>query len=686
MRTLTVIAASIALLFGAAAAQAATDREGRILLTQDQLNGNLPEGILNEIPSDYYWNGKKFIFAARPSEKKALPDVGEGAQNVTYSPDSSMVAYTMDGDLYVTELATMERKRVTLDGSDVISNGYASWVYYEEIFGRPSNYKAFWWSPDSRKLGFYRFDNSLVPVFPIYHSDGKHGFLNNTRYPKAGDPNPGVRIGMADVTADNPSESIVWAGFDESEDQYFGIPFWGADSREFYIARMPRVQNTLELFAVSAADGSMRSVYREEYPTWIDWMEEIVFSRDGLYMVRDIDGWQQIYFLPYDGSGARKLTSGENWSISLVGVDENGDCRQKGDVYFLAKRASTLRRALYRVDTMGNIEPLTDEDYDVTKLEMSDDYRQFAATYSNGRTPSKVSIFKTGKRSRNGSLRETVIADMKGPEFDKYAVALPEIIYIETEDGFRLPAQIIYPLDFDPSVKYPVHIDIYGGPDTPLVRDRWRGINDATQWWANNGIIQITIDNRAGGHCGRKGLDMIYRHLMKYELQDYVAWAKYLRSLPYVDGDKLGVEGFSFGGCMTVVCLTRGAEYFSYGIAGGGVYDWTLYDSHYTERYMDTPERNPEGYADTVLGMVDLYPTEYDGSLEKPSHMLKITHGTGDDNVHFQQTLQLVDELQKHNKRFELMVYPEGMHGYKGYQGTHFNNANKLFWLTWLKD
>ena len=280
-----------------------------------------------------------------------------------------------------------------------------------------------------------------------------------------------------------------------------------------------------------------------------------------------------------------------------------------------------------------------------------------------------------------------------------------------TEDGFRLPGMIVYPEDFDPSKKYPVHMDIYGGPDTPLVRDRWVTPNDDNQWFPRNGIIQITVDPRDAGHNGREGLDLVYRQLTVYEIQDFCAWADWLKSLPYVDADKIGVEGFSFGGTMTSMLVMRHSDRFHYGIAGGGVYDWALYDSHYTERYMDTPQNNLEGYAvSRVLDYADEYPTVYSEggrvssdkssdvasgqssgvilnevkNLSKDPVMLKITHGTGDDNVHHQNTLQLLDRLHGEGKKFDFMIYPDGMHGYHGYQGRHFKNANREFWTKYL--
>ena len=281
-----------------------------------------------------------------------------------------------------------------------------------------------------------------------------------------------------------------------------------------------------------------------------------------------------------------------------------------------------------------------------------------------------------------------VVADMKGPDYDPSAYALPKLVYITTEDGFKLPGMIVYPKDFDETKKYPVHVDIYGGPNTPLVRDRWVAPNASNQWYSENGIIQITVDPRAAGHNGRAGLDMIYRQLTVWEVKDFCAWATALQNLSFVDADKIGVEGFSFGGTMTSMLLMQAPDKFHYGIAGGGVYDWALYDSHYTERYMDTPQANPEGYeVSKVLNYVSGYPVDYssvNGAAVEPV-MLKLTHGTGDDNVHHQNTLQLLDAMHREGKNFEFMIYPDGMHGYYGYQGDHFNKANRAFWLKYLK-
>lgn len=641
---------------------------------------------------------KKVTGVTAPEKYSSFPVKPEGAVNLTYSPDSTMLAFTRAGDLYVVEIASGKEHRLTYDGTDLILNGYASWVYYEEILGRPSKYKAFWWSPDSRKIGFYRFDNTEVPLFPIYSPFGQDGTLRQTRYPKAGETNPQVRIGIADLTSviqgatsaipDGEGKTVptVWADFDPEEDQYFGIPFWGADSREFFIARMPRLQNTLDLYAVSSSDGSKKHIYHETYKTWIDWINEVIFTDKGLYMARAFEtGWQQIYFLSYDGTQFRRLTDGPNWSVDLVRVDES-----KGDVYFTAQRDSRVRSSLYKVDRKGKITALTDTSMHVTGVSFSPDGKYFAASLSNMSTPVKIVVAKSSGKAAtvlSDARSCTVVADMVSDSLDLGKYAMPQLVWMTTDDGFRLPAMVTLPKDFDPSVRYPVHVDIYGGPDTPLVRDRWTSPTADNQWWSENGIIQVIADCRAAGNSGRAGTDMVYRNLTEWPVRDFVAWADYFKSLPYVNGDKIGVEGFSFGGTMTAMLLFRAHESYHYGIAGGGVYDWSLYDSHYTERFMETPSSNPEGYASSkVLDYVTGYPVSCTVAADPdPSVMLKLTHGTGDDNVHFQNTLQLVDRLQSQGKRFELMVYPDGMHGYISYQGKHFLYENRDFWLKYLK-
>ena len=616
--------------------------------------------------------GTKVTGVQAPEKFSDFPLRPQGAVNLTYSPDSTMLAFTRANDLYVVTIADGKECRLTFDGTATVMNGYSSWVYYEEILGRPSRYRAFWWSPDSKRLAFYHFDDTEVPMFPIYSPFGQDGKLRETHYPKVGEKNPDVKIGFVDVPAAFDGHvSTVWADFDEKEDQYFGIPFWSDDSRTFYVAREPRIQNTLDLYAVSPVDGSKNVLYHEHYPTWLDWIEGMLFTEKGLYMVRAFEtGWQQIYFLGYDGT-VRRLTDGPNWRVALVRAEKDGT------VYFTAQRDDLhIRQALYKVSPKGVITPLTDESLNVTGVQFSPDGKYFVAQTSSLAVPSQLRVYQTSKPSKNW-----LVADQKGPDFDASKYSLGKVITIENE-GFVLPGIIVFPKDFDPAKKYPVHVDIYGGPDSPQVTDRWAAPTRYA-WYQQNGIIELIADCRASGHNGRAGLDCIYKQLSTVEVDDFVAWAEYLQSLPYVKGDKIGVEGFSFGGTMTAVLVATAPQAFHYGIAGGGVYDWKLYDTHYTERFMSTPEDNPDGYARTrAVDRIASYPARPgdDGSV-----MLKITHGTGDDNVHYQNTLQLIDALQKIGASFDFMVYPDGMHGYRGYQGQHFQAENNAFWLKYLK-
>lgn len=580
--------------------------------------------------------------------------------NPTPSPDSTTIAFTRANDLWIKDIASGQETRLTFDGSETTLNGYASWVYYEEIFGRPSKYRAFWWSPDSRKLAFYRFDNSPVPVFPIYSPFGQDGKLSLTRYPKAGECNPPVRIGIVDLSGD----STVWADFSDDPEQYFGTPFWGADSRELYVSRMPRRQSRLELFAVQAADGSKRPVYSEEYPSWVTWIEGMLFTDKGLFMARNFEtGWEQIYFLGFDGS-LKRLTDGPNWDIQLLKYDK---C--KGNLWFIAKRDSRLHPSLYRLDKKGRIYTLTDPDYYLAAAEISDDFKTFKARVSNARSPWTL---VSGCALKVKDFPAVAKTDEERP--------MPEIVQI-SNDGFDLYGLISLPRGFDQEKKYPVVVQLYGGPGSPYVRDYWNSRDAQDRWCWENGIIYIVVDPRSSGENGRKGMDEAFKRMTVTELGDYIAWAKWLQGLPCVDGSRIGVKGFSFGGTTTAMLVLRYPEYFCCGIAGGGVYDWKLYDSHYTERYMDTPSANPGGYDEAcVLKWVPGCALRKTMGLHRGAPALKLTHGTGDDNVHFQNTLQLIDALQTAGIQFELMIYPDGMHGYRGTQHAHDVAAEQLFW------
>ncbi len=663
--------------------------EGLLRLSEDEQLSGLPLSVLHDCAAPvkmegggylvYNKDGRYYRFdnnsaAAvlcnyrKPEVVENFPHRVSGWKNPTYSPDSTRIAYTLNNDLYSMEVATGRVTRHTYDGSDVILNGYASWVYFEEILGRASKYKAFWWSPDSRIIAYYRFDNSRVPVFPIYNATGQHGSVNNTRYPKAGDANPKVKVGFVSVSGGE----TVWADFDPLRDQYFGIPFWNGKGTGFMVSWMPRSQDDLELFCVDPLTGRKKSVYSEHQDCWIDWMEEMLFSPEGIYIVRDLTGWQQIYFLSFDGKVFKQLTDRNFWAVKLIKVGG-------GYLFFTAKGECTTRSDIYRLSLKrGVVEKVSSGPYDFTGVCVSDDMRDIAAYASNTSTPKRMVAISLPSGGQIGKSVMHVVDDSASPLFGQYAYASAETVMLTMRDGVQIPALVTWPVDFDSTRRYPVKVSVYGGPDTPMVVDRWG--SGGSQWWAYHGVIQVVLDNRAGGHLGKKGMEQVYRNLGSVELQDFIDGIKHFIDQPYVDASRIGVSGFSFGGTMTTLCVTEGNDYFKFGIAGGGVYDWALYDTHYTERYMDTPKDNPGGYRSSrVLDRVAGYRGD-------STNFLRLTHGTGDDNVHFQQTLQLVDTLQKQCKDFELMIYPQALHGYRGAQGRHSGMQDYIFWYRHLLD
>jgi dipeptidyl-peptidase-4 len=581
-------------------------------------------------------------------EPKRLTNNKDEEKNPVLSPDGKYIAFTRNNDLFAVDTESGKEIRYTNDATDVIYNGWSSWVYYEEILGRPTNYRAFWWAPDSKHIAFMRFDDTKVPMFPIYGSTGQHGYVEKTRYPKAGDPNPEVKVGFVKTTGG----PIVWADFDEKNDQYFGTPFWSYDSSNLMVQWMNRGQDNLKFYSVNPITGAKKEIYDEKQSSWIslDDSDRIEYLKDKKHYILQSDktGWAHFYLYTLDGKLINPITSGK-WQINnLVHVDEKNKV-----IYFMARKEASTRTDLYRVDYSGkNLKRLTFGDY-THQVQMSPAGTYFITTYSNVSTPQKRTLLdNTGK-----VIKE--LGDSKAADFDQYVFGRTEMITIPTDDGYNLPAVITYPTNFDQNKKYPVVMSIYGGPNAGTVSNTWKGV--ANQWWANEGIIQIAVDHRASGQFGKAGVALMHRNLGKWEMKDYTTAARWLKAKPFVDNKKLLITGHSYGGYMTCMALTMGADDFDFGYAGAPVTSWELYDTHYTERYMDTPKENPEGYKN---GSVLTYVNNYKG-------LLRIMHGDMDDNVHMQNTIQLIDKLQNANKHFELMIYPGGRHGWGGIKTPH---------------
>lgn len=602
-----------------------------------------------------------------PSEprQQAAPATGiADARNSTASPDGKFIAYTLkDNNLYVMEVATKKVTQISKDGSETILNGYASWVYFEEILGRASRYKAFWWSPDSKHLSFMRFDDSKVPVFPIYVLSGQDGYLENTRYPKSGEKNPEVKIGIVDISTAN----TVWADFNPKDDQYFGPPIWTPEG-QFWAQWMNRGQDKLIVYNIDLTNGTKSEIYQEEQKTWIDLDEynrvEFLSTGKGFILKSDKDGWENLYYHDKSGKLINQITAGTLWGTSLVRVDE-----KTKTVYFRARKENSARFDFYKVGLDGkNLTRLSFGDFSHDQVNLSPGGKYFITTYSNVSTPATMALVDT-----KGKLIRT-LGDSKGADFDAYEIPKTELVRVKSSDGvFELPVTITYPTNFDPNKKYPVLVSIYGGPNAGTVYDRWKPVGGATQWWAQEGLIQMAFDNRSSGHFGKNGLNYIHRQLGKWEIEDYMSCGKWLRQQAWVDSNKIAMTGGSFGGYMTCMALTYGASVFNYGVANASVTDWHFYDSHYTERFMDSPQENPEGYKSTSAMT---YAPQYKG-------LLRIVHGTSDDNVHMQNSLTLIDAMQNNGKHFEFMLYPGERHGIGGNnakKALHNRNEAYAFW------
>jgi len=582
--------------------------------------------------------------------------------NTRFSPQGSKIAYTKNKDLYVYDLSAKKEIRLTTDAAERIYNGYSSWVYMEEILGRQSRYAAFWWSHDGNKLAYLRTDETEVPVFTLNRldePDGIHGILEQVPYPKSGDPNPKVKMGIADIA----SAKTTWVKTDYGIDQYIAWPFWTPDSKKLAIQVLNRDQNDLRIILADPSSGDFTEIYSEKRKTWVEFYEDIYVMENGSgFIVRSYrNDWENLYYYGWDGKLISQIT-GFDWRVDQIArVDEESKL-----VYFTATGPESTDQHFFRVGLDGkNLLQVTKMD-GTHSVSISPKGSYFIDTWNNITTPGSITAYdRKGKQIR-------VIHTFEKPEFDPTKNARAEFLKLRTSDGlFDMPAIITFPVNFDENGKYPVVFTIYGGPNSKNISgNRWQGENPS--WYAQNGIIQFTVDHRGSGHFGRKGLDYLHRSLGKWEILDYEDAVKWLLTKPYVDGSRMGITGSSYGGYMTCLALTKGADYWTHGFAGSSVTDYRLYDDIYTERFMDTPQDNPEGYND---GSAVTWVSNYKGKLY-------MTHGDIDDNVHLQNSIWLISRLEDEGKEFQFMLYPDSRHGWGGAKAIHSRNEANRFWLT----
>ena len=590
-----------------------------------------------------------------------------------FSPDGHWVSFVRGNNLYVVEPEKGTEKQLTRDGREgekPIYNGYLDWVYEEELYGRGQN-RGYWWSPDSKNIAFLRLDESPVPKFVLPDDTITDQRIENTSYPQAGDPNPLVRIGIADVNktsympnagripkiGDKLPPQLLRVGDNarfvdtsnyKPEDLLIARVAWSPLSQTLIFQALNREQTYMDV-NVARLDGKIQTAFREETPAWVNVYGDPTFvdstgngGGPGMIWQSARNGWKHLYLYDNDGKMIRQLTGGK-WEVRTVyGVDQ-----KNGWVYFSATKDSPIAENIYRIKLAGGQPERLTQDNGWHAASFDPTFTHFVDTWSDAMTPPQARLYKA-----DGTL-ERAINDNRVPELAQYKFGKPEFLNVMTRDGFQMEAMMIKPPDFDPSKKYPVLSYTYAGVHVQSVLNRWGGNRYLWhQMLAQKGYIIWICDNRSASGKGEESAWPVYKNVGPLELRDIEDGVSYLRSLPYVDASRIGLWGWSNGGFMTSYALTHSRS-FKIGIAGGTVSDWRLYDSIFTERIMMTPDNNRAGYdSSSVLK-----------SAKNLSGRLLLIHGVMDNNVHMQNTTRLAYELQKADKQFDLMVYPTQRHG-----------------------
>jgi len=563
-------------------------------------------------------------------------EVGEG-----FSPDGRMVSFVRGNNLYVEDLGMQRRERaLTSDGSDKILNGRLDWVYQEELYGR-GNFGAYWWSPDSTTIAFIRFDESPVPEFTVVDHIPLYQKVEVTPYPKAGAPNPVVKLCVVNAAGGE----IRWVDTFKylPADLLISRVTWSPDSKKVVYQAQNREQTFLDVNYADARDGKSTNVIHETSKAWVAINEQPIWLKDGSFIwASERDGWEHLYHYSADGKLLRQITEGK-WEVrSIEGVDE-----ANGFIYFTSTEHSHIAPHAYRIKLDGTGLTRITAAEGSHRIDLSPASNYFIDVWNDLNTPSQIRLHDAaGKLVR-------VIAENKVDALKQYKLGAPELLQVKTRDGFVMEAMMIKPPDFNPSKKYPVMSFTYGGPHAPQVRNAWGSQTYMFhQLLAQKGYIIWVCDNRTASGKGLESTWPVYKNFGELELRDIEDGLTWLKSQSYIDGSRIGIWGWSYGGFMTSYALTH-SQSFKIGIAGGTVADWRDYDSIYTERYMQTPQNNPEGYKKSS-------PVH---SAKNLHGKLLLIHGSIDDNVHMQNTMQFVYELQKAGKQFQLMLYPKSRHG-----------------------
>jgi dipeptidyl-peptidase-4 len=563
--------------------------------------------------------------------------------DATFSPDGRSVAFIKNHNIFVAGTHVSGERALTLDGTAQLLNGRLDWVYSEELYGR-GNYRAYWWSPDSSHLAFLQLDEKAVPEYTLIDDMSYHPNIARWNYPKAGDPNPVVRLGVVSTA----TGSLRWIDTTKYTDFLIVSVGWTPDSRDVVYQVQDRGQTWLDLNRAAIETGAPRNILRETSGAWVErWQDasvDPIWLKDGSFLwLSERSGWRHFYHYRANGSMIGPVTRGD-WEVRRThGVDPAGVW-----AYFTSTTHSPIGLDLYRVRVDGSALERVSRTAGRHLVFVNPSRTLFLDSWSNTITPPQVRLHATQTGDMVRIVDANDVAALK-----EHSLSTPELMQVKTRDGFVMEAMLIKPPDFDPTRRYPVYQFTYAGPHAPQVLNAWGGTDFLYhQLLAQRGIIVWICDNRTASGKGMQSAWPLYKNFGALELQDIEDGIAWLKRQPYVDGSRIGIAGVSFGAYMTLYALTHSRS-FAMGIAEGAITDWRSYDTIYTERYMGLPRDNPEGYRRSSPRF----------SASNLRGELLLVHSTLDDNVHPQHAMQLAYELQQAGKSFRMMMYPRSSHG-----------------------
>ncbi len=631
--------------------------ERRLLVSADKLESILPAetsrptqatGLGRRAPSQYQWapdgmgillQGPKALawLDLKTQTARTLVSAKAEVADPKISPNGRYVSFVRDHNLWRVSVADGNEAAVTQGGTEKLRKGELDWVYPEELDIKT----AYWWAPDSSAIAFLEMDERKVSQYPLVDFSSPSGEAEMERYPAAGGPNPIVHVFVASLN-DGATRAMDTGA---ETDIYIPRVNWLTDAKHIAIQHLNRTQTTLDLLIADVATGKTRTVLSENDSNWINVSDDFTLLKDGKRFLwsSERSGYRHLYLFDLEGKQLAQLTRGE-WEVSAVdAIDE-----AKGLVYFTATQKSPLERHLYRVALDGTGFTRITKDEGTHATVFAHNAAAFYDTYSNAATPPRQDLYRADG-TRIAAINENKIAEVAD-----YHLSPMEFITVKSRDGVELNASIIKPPDFNPTKKYPVLVYTYGGPHAQVVRNAWGGANFLWhQLMAQKGYIIFSLDNRGSAGRGHAFETPLHFRMGAQELSDQRDGVQYLKSLPYVDVHRIGIWGWSYGGHMTLHAMFEAGDDFKVGFAGGPVTDWRYYDSIYTERYLGLPQKNEKGYQDSS-------PVKYAGQLKGK---LLIAHGTGDDNVHFANTLSVINDLIEAGKYVEVLAFPGRGHG-----------------------